>query len=298
MQLYGHPILGRYGLGNMLFPWARCFLWCKDHQVPMLAPRWTYLRIGPYLRGERDKRNYQYLFHGKGYIREPRRAWIHLTGQVISEQAVAQISQAKPLPKMKTGIVQFQGMQNHFAALIGRHREVSAELQRITKPQHRPEQANTGNFIGIHVRRGDFVPVGREAELRQGRHDYQISLQWYIDALTEIRKTTGQQLSAKVFSDGTDDELAELLRLPNIERNTGGSAIKDILMLAQSKVMIASGSTFSMWASYLGQVPAIWYPGQRRQFILAAGCEAALEPEWEPGQILPEKFVQIAAQIA
>jgi hypothetical protein len=30
-------------------------------------------------------------------------------------------------------------------------------------------------------------------------------------------------------------------------------------------LLIASGSTFSMWASYLGRMPVIWYKGQLRQ---------------------------------
>ena len=31
MRVYGYPVLPRAGLGNMLFPWADCYLWCRDH---------------------------------------------------------------------------------------------------------------------------------------------------------------------------------------------------------------------------------------------------------------------------
>ena len=39
----------------------------------------------------------------------------------------------------------------------------------------------------------------------------------------------------------------------------------DLLALSRSELLIASGSTFSMWASYLGRMPVIWYPGRLKQ---------------------------------
>jgi hypothetical protein len=41
-----------------------------------------------------------------------------------------------------------------------------------------------------------------------------------------------------------------------------GSAIADLWALSNANVLVASGSTFSMWASYLGRMPVIWHPGQ------------------------------------
>jgi len=67
-KLYGYPVLMKAGLGNMLFPWADCYLWCKDHNAQMIAPFWAKLRIGPYLRREKDKRSYQRLFNTQDQI--------------------------------------------------------------------------------------------------------------------------------------------------------------------------------------------------------------------------------------
>ena len=56
MGLYGYPEMGRTGLGHSLLAWARCVVWCEMTGAKMLAPRWLRIRIGPYLRGERQAR--------------------------------------------------------------------------------------------------------------------------------------------------------------------------------------------------------------------------------------------------
>src|SRR6476620_11629916 len=61
-MLYCHAILPKAGLGNRLFPWARCRVFSLKNNVPMLRPTWAQLRIGPLLRGESDLRHYSDLF--------------------------------------------------------------------------------------------------------------------------------------------------------------------------------------------------------------------------------------------
>lgn len=61
-QIFAIPVLGRYGLTHGLLAWARASVWCEQNGAVMLAPFWLKLRIGPYLRRERDKRNYFMLF--------------------------------------------------------------------------------------------------------------------------------------------------------------------------------------------------------------------------------------------
>lgn len=67
-KIYGFPVLPKPGLGNKLIPWADCFIWCKDFGFEQVAPFWHKLRIGSYIRGERDKRLYQKLFINKNLI--------------------------------------------------------------------------------------------------------------------------------------------------------------------------------------------------------------------------------------
>lgn len=51
----------------------------------------------------------------------------------------------------------------------------------------------------------------------------------------------------------------DLLELPNVTRLSFGSSIANILALFQSKLIIDSGSSFSLWARYLGQSDCITY---------------------------------------
>jgi hypothetical protein len=88
-----------------------------------------------------------------------------------------------------------------------------------------------------------------------------------------------------VFSDGTDEELAALLALPAVQRRDYGSGLGDMLGLSRSKLLIASGSTFSMWGSYLGQVPTIWHPRKLLQHVLLEHPDR--EIEWAHGNALP-----------
>lgn len=39
------------GLGNRLFPWARCVLFRKFHNIPMVDPIWFRPAIGQLFRG-------------------------------------------------------------------------------------------------------------------------------------------------------------------------------------------------------------------------------------------------------
>ena len=292
-QVYGYAMPGRYGLGNMLLPWARCFLWCRDNQAPMIAPRWTYLRLGPYLRRERDKRNYQRFFRQDGYISGLRRALLLVSTRRLTEEQAAEVA-----GEGTRVVVCFEGMGDFFRPLAGRHAEVRAELRRITRPEllNQPPASLDGrrtSVIGVHVRRGDFAPSDMTA-LASGLPNYRIPLAWYIETLQRLRVALGWEAKTFIFSDGAEEELAPLLDLPNVDLYRTGSAIGDLFALAASQVMIASGSTFSMWASFLGQVPCLWFPGQRQQRLLHDDPSGCLEPEVGLGDAIPAELVEYA----
>jgi hypothetical protein len=67
-----------------------------------------------------------------------------------------------------------------------------------------------------------------------------------------------------VYSDGTAEQLAKLLALPNVTRAAKQESVTDLLCMTKSAALVASGSGFSLWSSFLGQVPTIYYPGRKR----------------------------------
>ena len=285
--LYGYPELMKAGLGNMLVPWAKCAIWCRDNRFPMLAPGWAKLRIGPYLRREKDKRQYQAFFRRTGQISGLRRLSILATGRKINER---DWFSAPPAGRPGGGIVCFRMMDDP-GILAGRHKDVADELLRMTKEEYIPRDVPAGSFIGIHVRLGDFIPASGE-ELKQSVHSRRIPLQWYAEALFALRMAVNKDMEARIFSDGRDEELASLLGIPGISRYEGKTAITDMLALARAAVIIASGSSFSSWAAYLGNVPTVWYPGQR--FLLCPGPDDGKRNiEWDRGMNIDKDFLKL-----
>ena len=89
----------------------------------------------------------------------------------------------------------------------------------------------------------------------------------------------------------TQDELSELLALPDCVRCGFTSSIGDMIGLSRASILVASGSTFSMWASYLGRMPVVWHPGQLRQRLYYENSNT--EIEFDPSkQQLPDMFIK------
>ena len=64
-----------------------------------------------------------------------------------------------------------------------------------------------------------------------------------------------------------------------------------MLALSNAKVLVSSASTFSMWASFLGQIPTIWFPGQMRQKLI--NDDSIFEGVIDYYQALPTSIIRI-----
>lgn len=231
IQQFANPVVGRTGLCNMLFIWARAYAYCLQTGAKMLSPQWTnYMRLGPWFRGERDKRYYRNEFINAGYITGFRR-WIVLLF-------------AK---KVKV----FKGWyQEYFEGLLEYREEIRKELIRIVNPAivEKIKEIPVASFIGVHIRRGDFKSGG-----------IGIGNDWYVKAIRQAQKIVGD-LPIYIFSDAPREELEEIKNA--FHRSVimpFAPAIQDVLTLAQGRVLVAtSRSTFSMWAVFLGQMPSLW----------------------------------------
>jgi hypothetical protein len=272
--------IGGDGLGNLLFKWARCLAASERQGWRMIWPTWPSLkpknwRVNPY-----DHRTYSDLFTPNArYVTGWRKPWYLARYKWIAEE------QALATGAPPGTVVEFRGMQGKFAPFRDDHALVYGELLRITRPQHLAALADPEPApIGIHVRRGDFVQQASHEDMLRIDNSL-LPLEWYMAALLAVRAAAGRAVPASVFSDGTAEELAPLLALPAVQRVDYGSGLGDMLGLSRSRLLIASGSTFSMWGSYLGQVPTIWHPGKLLQHVLIAQPER--EIEWAEGESLP-----------
>ena len=126
-----------------------------------------------------------------------------------------------------------------------------------------------------------------EKRLREGVWGYRLPIEWYISIIDKVRLIS--DLPVYIFSDAADNELRDILSINNCKRAYLGSSISDMIALSRCKVLVSSASTFSMWASFLGQIPTIWFPGQMRQNLMTD--LSVFEGEVDYDDVLPELFV-------
>jgi len=261
--MYCRAVLPSAGLGNKLFPWARCRVFSLHHGLEIVPPNWTQLKLGPFLRGDRDKRMYNNLFRRSppGYVRDARQLLLRF----VCPRALPEPEDLRALPADRDArvAVLFSGERDHFRSLSGWHVTLLKELRVMTR-EHWVRRAEAAGWapIGIHVRRGDFVEATTEADfiLRGG---LRTPMAWFITSLRLIRQICGYPVPAFVVSDATESALNDLLAEGAVQRVDTGSAIGDLLVLSKARLLIASGgSSFSAWATFLGQMPTVAYPGQ------------------------------------
>ena len=262
--------IGGLGLGNMLFTYAKAVLYARDHDIKMIWPTWVSIPVGQILRRESNKRFYHDLFQNRiGAVSGIQKLWLLWT--------------------RKKDIVVMEGMEGEFEPLAGKEnsRYLYQHFQTILQERNKKAlEFEPGNGICMHIRLGDFIR-GTEADLKAGNPNTSIPIKWYIHVIGQIRAAVSEKLPVYIFSDGSREELQEILALPYVQQITFGTAIGDILAMSKAKLFVASGSTFSGWVRYLGRMNTITYPGQLKQYLLEDD-EPAFELEAEE---IPEIYL-------
>lgn len=248
-MIYVNPVVGRTGLGNMLFSWARAEIFRKHINGKMLAPPWTNtFRIGPWLRREKFKRYYFSEFVNSEYIGGMRR-WLllRLLRHLPEKEVACDASLSNP-----NCIVDFEGMEGLFLPLADHQAYVKERLMAITAPQilESIEIGQYDKFLGVHIRRGDFIAA-----------NWDISDRWYVNAITAaLTDLETKDIEIRVFSDASQKKLRYISdEFPNVVFMPKAPAMQDLLMLSTAEALVCtSRSSFSMWAVFLGQIPSYW----------------------------------------
>ena len=258
--------LGGAGLGNLLFTWSRVIAASEKHNAKLIWPTWPSVKVGPWLRHEKDKRCYIGLFKNKtgmcgGFRKYAKLCFgkkIHIKNldaidwDKLGENDIVVYDDFKLAP----GVFQmdFNGTREY------RDKITETIYANLGKKGKKALDFDASRAIGIHVRLGDFDRT--TAALDTGKNNMRIQISWYVAMVNKLREAAGWNVPVYVFSDGTDDELAELTALPEVRRMTFGNSIGDIVGLSRFPVMISSGSSFSLWARFLGNCSSISYPNQ------------------------------------
>ncbi len=114
--------------------------------------------------------------------------------------------------------------------------------------------------ISVHVRLGDFRPL-KPGEDFTKCGAVRTPPGYFIKIINGIREIHGAEVPVTVFSEGTAQQLAELLSLPAVSLATKQTAVADMLSMAASDVLVTSASsTFGYWAGFLGDCAIIMHP--------------------------------------
>ena len=275
------------GLGNRLFHWARVRVFCREHGLPMVAPRWWRPALGHLLRGTVSPERFAGqialagLFQaGPGDLPWHWRWGPQLAGRILSQQdflaaraGADPMAEPQPNPGPGPGPRQGRGRSlllidpppYSFAGLNGHGPLLRRDLLAITRPRQLQRARSVPLApIGINIRCGrDFRPppaAGAGAEWVGWLQ--QTPLAWFIETLQAVRDLAGEPVPALVVSDGSEHQLAPLLHLPAVRLVRPTTAIIDLIVLGRTRLLLGSGSSsFSAWAAFLGQQTAITAPG-------------------------------------
>ena len=248
------------GLGNRLFYWARARVFCREHGLPMVAPRWWRPALGHLLRGTVSPERFAGqialagLFQaGPGDLPWHWRLGPQLAGRIIHEQdfehgqdfmAAAGWADSWGAPQQDPGPVPDDDhRQGHgralllldrphysFAGLNGHAPLLRQDLWAITRPRQLQRVRSVPLApIGINIRCGrDFRPppaAGAGAEWIGWLQ--QTPLAWFMETLQAVRDLAGEPVPALVVSDGSEQQLRPLLDLPAVRLVRPTTAIID-----------------------------------------------------------------------
>lgn len=228
--------LGGPGLANCMFFAAKAYVEANRNGGMIISPSWTKFSLGPILRRERDKRFYSRLFKTYG-----------ISG--FSKMLLLAFNKIKPLFEASYGPYDMNG---YFTELNKHHEFVKEYFKKIEKPETISilQNRDFDKTVAIHVRLGDYP------------ENFRVPMKWYVEMVNKIQELH-PELSFMVLSDGSDDELKELLSIKKVSREFFGNAYADMKAISRSKLLLASDSTFSAWGAFLGDVPIIF---QKRHF--------------------------------
>jgi len=235
------------GLGNLMFPIARALFGQTRHGGEFVYPTMRQVKLGPFLRFERDKRTY-------GGVLQPRsarewQAWFAARRRRAVDE--------HEFDGTQTGVtVRYAGIGRCFHDLDG-----PSELMRDWLVRNMRGRPSAERFdIGIHVRLGDFVHANSAGDAgTQNGDNVRLSMEWYREAFEQARRILGVETpSVVLFTDSDPERVARDLGLREVAADRSQNALAAMLRLAQARLLVTSRSTFSMWAAYLGNAPAIW----------------------------------------
>ena len=239
------------GLGNLLFPWARAVVCHANSDGHLISPTWRNIKLGPWLRGEADKRTYGDVFKHRPLVKWLQDLKIKATRpREISEHEYYDfIGIGNPAsPVSKPTLVVFEGMAGYFSDIAGHEDLIRSTLRQ----ECRIPVDQVPAHIAVHVRLSDFVTAAAGANQTYSRNT-RVDLEWYESEIQRVKERY-RDLPVRVYTD--DRECPGVRKLASDEGAsvvTPTNALVDMLKMSEATHIVLSASTFSLWAAFLSK---------------------------------------------
>lgn len=255
----------RAGLGNQLFVISHAILFAKNNSQKIIFLNYSQLKIGPYLRRERSKRQYNDFFVFQKGI------FVLFYNQIryfLNSKKDLKID--PELDDINSHNVLFREIP-HFTEYFRRlkpYKElVRLELINIIRENIRRQIDQLPQIdVAIHVRLGDFQKLQNGISF-SNVGSTRTPMDYFIESINKI-KAKNPAYNFWIFTDGHRHEVSELLEINGVELFNSVNDIVDLYQMSKSKILITSaGSTYSYWAGFLGDCEIIQHPDHRKNFF-------------------------------
>jgi hypothetical protein len=242
----------------MMFVWARAFVFAQLNNIDLIVSHWGQFKIGPILRKEKHRRLYF------GYFRTPSPVnWLKKISILVAYDKIEEpkITEVPPVPGTLYVFNKSSRMADYFEGIREHRDEVREALLSMLAPHQREALSKlTSPVIGVHVRQGDFRKLAPGEEFGEYGH-IRAPLSYFQSLIRGIRQIGGSDLPVTLFSDGSDSDLQELLKMPGVCLSENNSDIVDLILLSRSRIIVTSpSSTFSYWSGFLSDAPVLHHP--------------------------------------
>lgn len=290
--------LPKAGLANQLFPLMHALIFAKLNQLPLIITGYHSIKLGPWIRREKRKRNYRgYFTFEKSWIAERadhrKVKRLTKTNELILEPDVIRLPQMELQNKLfifsETG-----DYHDYFRRLKACRQEVIEMLYSIIQPSIIDKlNKKEAPVIGVHIRMGDFRKLKEGEKYESGHVRPPQSL--FVDLINRIRQVNGKNLPVVLFSDGYRNGLSEILELNNTKLTDKNSDLIDLLLLSKSRIILPThGSTFSAWACFLSDATILSFFNYPKSIRPPGLMEEIYEGTYDAyNEILREKLISI-----
>ena len=227
------------GLANCMIIAAKSYCIAKQTNAEFVEPTWFKISLGPYLRGEKDKRHYYRIFNTVG-VSGLKKIAIKLQNSDYNDDNLREFAKAT------SGVCRISRMRLLFQDMDPHYSKEYFDRLVTSKTKESIKGTSFEKTVAVHVRLGDFNAKQRTP------------MAWFEGIIHKF-SAINPNMRYLIFSDGTDEEIQPLLAIRNVSRASfGNDAINDLYAISKCCIVIASNSTFSAMGAFWGQKPIIF----------------------------------------